>query len=210
MRTFQEISQLIFPERCLGCHKLSSVICPNCVEQWQLSKFKTKYSNLTVHSAILYTPVAAKIILASKEKGTSTADQLLIEAIMGQIQTTTRNLNHIRLVPIPSSKRSSRSRGRSFMVEIVQQISRQMGIPMLDCLEVIGKTTDQTGLNRQERSQNMKGSMSMKAVARGELILIDDVITTGATLKEAARALNSQGFHAQISAITACVAQPLR
>ena len=158
----------------------------------------------------MYTPVAAKIILASKEKGTSTADQLLIEAIMGQIQTTTRNLNRIRLVPIPSSKRSSRSRGRSFMVEIVQQISRQMGIPMLDCLEVTGRTTDQTGLNRQQRLQNMKGSMSMKAVARGELILIDDVITTGATLKEAARALNSQGFHAQISAITACVAQPLR
>ena len=52
--------------------------------------------------------------------------------------------------------------------------------------------------------------MSMKAVARGELILIDDVTTTGATLKEAARALNSQGFYAQISAITACVAQPLR
>ena len=96
------------------------------------------------------------------------------------------------------------------MVEIVKQISRQMGIPMLDCLEVTGRTTDQTGLNRQQRLQNMKGSMSMKAVARGELILIDDVITTGATLKEAARALNSQGFHAQISAITACVAQPLR
>jgi predicted amidophosphoribosyltransferase len=210
MRTMDEIAQLVFPGRCLGCHTLSSTICANCLEQWQVSKFKIKYSELTVHSAILYTPVAAKIILASKENGTATADQLLIQAIMGQIQTTAVDLQRIRLVPIPSSKRSIRSRGRSFMADIVRQISFQMGIPMLDCLELTGKTTDQTGLNRQQRLENMKGSMSMKTMARGELILIDDVITTGATLKEAARALNSQGFYAQISAITACVAQPLR
>lgn len=205
-----EIAQLLFPGRCLACHKLSSIICANCLEQWEVSDFKVKYSELTVHSAILYTPVAAKIILAAKENGTAAADQLLIQAIMGQIQSTAPDLQHIRLVPIPSTKRSSRTRGRSFMVDIVQQISSQLGIPMLDCLELPGKTIDQTGLNRQQRLENMKGSMSMKAVARGELILIDDVITTGATLKEAARALNSQGFYAQISAITACVAQPLR
>ena len=210
MRTIQEVSQLLFPGRCLGCHKLSSIICPNCLEQWKVNEFKTQYSNLTVQSAILYTPVAAKIILAAKENGTSTADQLLIQTITRQIQKSTVDRNHIRLVPIPSSKRSSRIRGRSFMVDIVRQISNQTGIAMLDCLALTGKTTDQTGLNRQQRLENMKGSMSIKAVARGELILIDDVITTGATLKEAARALNSQGFYAQISAITACVAQPLR
>jgi predicted amidophosphoribosyltransferase len=158
----------------------------------------------------LYTPVAAKIILASKENGTVTADQLLIQAIVGQIQTTAVDIQRIRLVPIPSNNRSSRRRGRNFMVDIVRQISVQTGIEMLDCLALTGKTSDQSGLNRRQRLQNMHGSISMKAMARGELLLVDDVITTGATLKEAARAINSQGFHAQISAITACVAQPLR
>lgn len=206
----QEIAQLVFPGRCLGCHRLSSTICANCLEQWQVSKFKIKYSELTVHSGILYTPVAAKIILASKENGTVTADQLLIQAIVGQIQTTAVDIQRIRLVPIPSNNRSSRRRGRNFMVDIVRQISVQTGIEMLDCLALTGKTSDQSGLNRRQRLQNMHGSISMKAMARGELLLVDDVITTGATLKEAARAINSQGFHAQISAITACVAQPLR
>jgi predicted amidophosphoribosyltransferase len=158
----------------------------------------------------MYTPVAAKIIVAAKENGASTGDKLLVDAIMWQIQKLELNLNNIRLVPIPSSKRSIRNRGRSFILDIVQQISRQTGIPVLDCLDLTGKTIDQSRLNRQQRQDNMKGAISMKAVARGELLLIDDVITTGATLKEAARALNSQGFHAQISAITACVAQPLR
>jgi predicted amidophosphoribosyltransferase len=178
--------------------------------QWKKGMFATRYSNLTVHSTVMYTPVAAKIIVAAKENGASAADKLLIEAIMWQIQNAEFSLKNIRLVPIPSSKRSIRKRGRSFIFDVAQQISRQTGIPVLDCLYLRGKTIDQSRLNRQQRLQNMKGAISMKAVARGELLLIDDVITTGATLKEAARALNSQGFHAQISAITACVAQPLR
>jgi predicted amidophosphoribosyltransferase len=210
MHTVQEISQLIFPTRCLGCNKLSSIICPDCSTQWEKSKFITRQSGLTVHSTILYTPVAAKIILAAKENGSSSADKLLMEAIMWQLQNLDFNLNNIRLVPIPSSKRSIRNRGRSFIIDIVQQISQQTGIPVLDCLSLTGKTIYQSRLNRKQRLENMKGAISMKAVARGELLLIDDVITTGATLKEAARALNSQGFYAQISAITACVAQPLR
>ena len=210
MHTMQEISQLMFPTRCLGCHKLSSIICTNCSTQWKKSKYVTKHSSLTVHSTILYTPVAAKIILAAKENGAASADNMLIDAIMWQIQNLEFNLNNIRLVPIPSSKRSIRNRGRSFIIDIAQQISRQTGIPVLDCLNLTGRTIDQSRLNRKQRLENMKGAISMKAVARGELLLIDDVITTGATLKEAARALNSQGFHAQISAITACVAQPLR
>ena len=210
VQKLQEISQLIFPTRCLGCHKLSSTICTDCLTHWKRKKFITKQSDLSVYSTISYTPVAASIILAAKENGDSTADQLLIDAIVWQIKNLEFDLNKIRLVPIPSSKRSIRNRGRSFIIDIVQQISRQTGIPMLDCLTLTGKTIDQSRLNRQQRLQNMKGAFSMKAMARGELLLIDDVITTGATLKEAARALNSQGFHAQISAITACVAQPLR
>jgi predicted amidophosphoribosyltransferase len=210
MHALQEISQLMFPTRCLGCHKLSSIICTYCSMEWRKSKYLTQLPALTVHSTILYTPVAAKIILAAKENGAASADNLLIDAIMWQIQNLQVNSNNIRLVPIPSSKRSIRNRGRSFIIDIAQQISQQTGIPVLDCLNLTGKTIDQSRLNRKQRLENMKGAISMKAVARGELLLIDDVITTGATLKEAARALNSQGFHAQISAITACVAQPLR
>jgi predicted amidophosphoribosyltransferase len=177
---------------------------------WQTLSTTTYLPDLIVQSATLYTTVASKIILKSKEDGTSSADQLLIQALIGLMESSQLNLNQIRMVPIPSNKRSIRRRGRNYMIDIVQQISRQTGIAMLDCLALTGKTRDQSGLNRKQRLENMQGSISMKAMARGELLLIDDVITTGATLKEAARAINSQGFHAQISAITACVAQPLR
>ena len=83
---------------------------------------------------------------------------------------------------------------------------------MIDCLQLSRRVQDQSGLHRQERALNLAGAFSLKSRARGELILVDDVVTTGATLREAARAVNTQGFHAvgSVTAITACVAQPLR
>jgi predicted amidophosphoribosyltransferase len=118
------------------------------------------------------------------------------------------------LVPVPSSKRSQRRRGRSFVVDLTKAISKHTGIAVNDCLQVSRRVSDQSGLTRIQRSSNMHGAFSVKpgAILRGDAIVIDDVVTTGATLREAARALNSQGFHAfgSVSAVTACVAQPLR
>lgn len=83
---------------------------------------------------------------------------------------------------------------------------------MLDCLQLSRRVLDQSRLDRDQRVKNLDGAFSLSCHARGELILIDDVVTTGATLKEAFRAVNSQGFQAvgSVSAVTACVAQPLR
>jgi len=169
---------------------------------------------LKVHSALLYTPTASKIIMAAKENSLQGADQLLIAAISHVLNKATLNALYFQLVPVPSSKSSQRRRGRSFIVDLTDQIARSTGIPMNDCLQLSRRVADQSGLTRSERVSNLKGAFALKkdAIVRGELILIDDVVTTGATLIEAARALNSQGFHAvgSVSAVTACVAQPLR
>jgi len=165
-----------------------------------------------VHSALLYTPTASKIILAAKESSLKGADELIIEAIIHVLVKAVPDTTLFRLVPVPSSKASQRRRGRSFVVDLVSQISQRTGIPMIDCLQLSRRVLDQSGLHRDERASNLAGAFSLNSSARGELILIDDVVTTGATLREAARAVNSQGFQAvgSVIAITACVAQPLR
>ncbi len=167
-----------------------------------------------MHSALLYTPTASKIILAAKENSIKGADQLLISAITHVLLKANLNAVFFQLVPVPSSKKSQRRRGRSFIVDLTAQISATTGIPINDCLQLSRRVSDQSGLTRSERVSNMSGAFTLKsdAIVRGELIVIDDVVTTGATLREAARALNSQGFHAigSVSAVTACVAQPLR
>ena len=212
MNSFAEFSQLIFPSRCFGCQKLGPSICSACRSNWHPHYYRTRFNNLTVHSSLLYTPTASKIILAAKEQGIKGADELIIEAIIHALGKSKIDTTLARLVPIPSSKSSQRRRGRSFIVDLVAPISQRTGIQMLDCLQLSRRVQDQSGLHRDERATNLAGAFRITSHVRGELILIDDVVTTGATLREALRAVNSQGFHAagSVSAVTACVAQPLR
>jgi predicted amidophosphoribosyltransferase len=210
--SFSEVTQLLFPSRCFGCQKIGPSICSECRSSWHPHYYRTKVDGLTVHSSLLYTPTASKIILAAKESGLKRADELVIDAIVLALQRSKLDLTLSRLVPIPSSKSSQRRRGRSFIVDLVHQISLRTGIEVVDCLQLSRRVLDQSGLHRQERTTNLAGAFRVSSHVRGELILVDDVVTTGATLREAFRAVNSQGFHAvgSVSAVTACVAQPLR
>lgn len=214
MHLFSEISHLVFPTRCYGCNSLGAALCATCRDEWIPHYYKTQVSSLNVHSALIYTPTASKIILAAKENGLRGADDLLIAAIGHVLDKARLDKGYFTLVPVPSSKRSQRRRGRSFMVEVTKAISKYTGIAVNDCLQLSRHVSDQSGLTRAQRSSNMLGAFSVKpgAILRGDAILIDDVVTTGATLREAARALNSEGFHGfgSVCAVTACVAQPLR
>jgi predicted amidophosphoribosyltransferase len=80
------------------------------------------------------------------------------------------------------------------------------------------KVKDQSGLNSEERWNNLNDSLVVKGksfssqLPSGEaqgVLLVDDLVTTGATLLAAEKALNQAGIRA-IGAVTACVAQPLR
>ncbi len=212
MRTFAELSQLLFPSRCFGCQRLGPSICSACRSSWHPHYYKSTFDNFSVHSALIYTPTASKIILAAKESGHKGADELIIEAIIHVLEKRRGDTSLCRLVPVPSGRAAQRRRGRSFLVDLVSQISDRTAIPMLDCLQLSRKVMDQSRLHRDQRATNLAGAFSLRCAARGELILIDDVVTTGATLREAVRAVNSQGIHAvgPVSAVTACVAQPLR
>ena len=214
MHILSELTHLVFPTRCYGCNALGVSICSQCRREWIPHYYKSGSSPLSVHSAVIYSPTASRIILAAKENGLQGADDLLIDAIIHVLNKVQLDKSFIRLVPVPSSKQSQRRRGRSFIVDLTDTISEKTGIAINDCLQLSRRVSDQSGLTRVQRITNMHGAFSLKpgAILRGDAIVIDDVVTTGATLREAARALNSQGFHAfgSVCAVTACVAQPLR
>jgi predicted amidophosphoribosyltransferase len=190
MHILSELSQLVFPTRCYGCNALGISICSTCRREWIPHYYKTQTSALSVHSALIYTPTASKIILAAKENGLQGADDLLIAAVIHVLAKARLDKGYFTLVPVPS------------------------GIAVNDCLQVSRRVSDQSRLTRVQRISNMQGAFSVKSgsILRGDAIVIDDVVTTGATLREAARALNSRGFHGfgSVCAVTACVAQPLR
>lgn len=211
MQSFEEFGQLLFPTRCFGCNIIGLPICAKCHLEWHPHFYTTHVAKLQIHSGVMYSPVASKIVLAAKENGLSGADALIIDSIIHVLSLARFDDHNIRLVPIPSSLSARRRRGRSFIVDITSKIGKELGFPVSDSLELRRKVVDQSGLNATARAENMQGAFALKrgTFPRGDLILIDDVVTTGATLIEAARVLRLQGLHV-LASVTACVAQPLR
>ena len=211
MSVIGELGQLLFPTRCYGCSTLGISICSSCRSEWHPHFYTTNVQGIQVHSAIIYSPTASRIILAAKERGLRGADQLIVDAIVHVLDKANFDTFNVRLVPIPSSAPNRRRRGRCFIPEICKQVSAITSIPLIHALTINRAVKDQSSLNAKDRLTNMRGAFSINTgtYPRGDLILIDDVVTTGATVSEAARALNSRGFHV-LASVTACLAQPLR
>jgi predicted amidophosphoribosyltransferase len=113
------------------------------------------------------------------------------------------------LVLIPSRKSVARLRGRQFIAELSRQLSDETGLRLYENLRYVRAVRDQSSLDAKSRFANIDGALISQKFFSGKAFLIDDLITTGATLNEAARALRMQGIEVA-GAVTACVAEPLR
>ena len=139
------------------------------------------------------------------------ADLLVVEAISFSLQQWLRNEWIDTLIPIPSRKSVARTRGRQFIEEVAILVSHDSGHRVAPILTHSRAVRDQSGLGAQQRWNNLDGSMVVKGNPRGlgKVLLVDDLVTTGATLSEAARALRYAGIEV-IGAVTAAIAQPVR
>lgn len=105
------------------------------------------------------------------------------------------------LVPMPMSQKEKRSRGFNQCEELCKEIKKLSGENIAvsyNTLKKVKETQRQTTLSCEERAKNVKGSMAVSDSARHpmsgkEVIVLDDVYTTGASLFEARRALLSAG-----------------
>ena len=210
MQFFSDLKYLLFPTRCFGCRELGYSICSECRQQWNPHRYQSRVTNLAVYSAITYSPIAKNILLAAKEQGVKSADQLVRNAVSVSIHELFKKYPSCALVPIPSSASSNRRRGRDFINEIAISVARDLGVAVLPLLEHQRKIRDQSKLNVSNRHQNLAMALSIKPQFRGnysgeKVVILDDLVTTGATIGEANRALTRGGFKVQAAA-TACVA----
>ncbi len=100
------------------------------------------------------------------------------------------------LVPVPLYHRRHRARGFNQAKELALELGRARGLPVRRCLRRDRETPSQTGLERGARWENMQNAFRLKGgfdVNGQNLLLIDDVFTTGATTNACARVLAEAG-----------------
>lgn len=102
------------------------------------------------------------------------------------------------VVPVPTTAARLRERGYNQAALLAAGVGRGLGVPLHDALERGGAGRSQTALAPAERRENVRGAFrarrsARRTVAGADVLLIDDVLTTGATAGEAARALTDAG-----------------
>ncbi len=97
-------------------------------------------------------------------------------------------------MPVANHPRRLRARGFNPASELARAIARPIGARLaVGALERVRDTPTQTGLDRAARRRNVRGAFRARAPLPARIWLVDDVVTTGSTLAEAARALRRAG-----------------
>jgi ComF family protein len=108
------------------------------------------------------------------------------------------------LVPVPLHPGRWSERGFNQAEELGRVAARRTGIPFRRLVVRMRPTVPQTELDEEERRRNVRGAFAVSGTAAGlRVLLVDDVVTTGSTLRECARALRRAGARDVYAAVVA-------
>jgi len=98
------------------------------------------------------------------------------------------------LIPVPLHAARLRERGFDQARELARVLGRRLTVPVAgNCLSRIRATAAQTGLDAAGRRRNLRGAFRVQGTPPARVALVDDVLTTGSTMGECARALKRAG-----------------
>ena len=199
------LRDLVWPASCAACGVGGQALCPACALDVaglaQLRAHAPTPSPRGFPPTLTWGDYAGslrRLVVAHKDEDRADAAPLL-SAILGDVvEASLAGLPSPLLVPVPSSASSRRSRGREPLLDIAAGMSLSVAVPLVNALRVGRPVRDQAGLGHAERRANLDGSMALvpgveEVLDGADIVLLDDVVTTGSTLAEAARAVRSGG-----------------
>jgi competence protein ComFC len=110
------------------------------------------------------------------------------------------------IIPVPLHPARRRERGFNQSELLAEWLGEHLSVPLRPVLERVHYTTTQTAFDRSERMQNLRGAFRLRKkgdVRKLQVLLIDDVLTTGSTLSECARVLKEAGAQSVYAATAA-------
>lgn len=170
------------------------------------------------HAAARYADEVRAALLAHKERGALALTRPLGEALAGAVRAGLREAARpgsgglvgpvhgdrgaVLLVPVPSAPRAVRARGHDPALRIARAaagVLRRQGVPasVLPALRQRRGVADQSELDARQRLANLAGALAVAPgcgrllLRGGQVVLVDDLMTTGASLAEAARAVRT-------------------
>ena len=172
------------PARCYRCHRISEGFrtCPSCRSHSEL------WSVLPVS---IYDGIAKEIVWKLKFGGAQKAAQEMASFM----KVLPFSPDNAVIVPVPTATSRARKRGYDQAVLLARALAQQTGLPYGACLRRLGQD-EQLGARRDQRVTQLRHAyrcVAPQTVRDRHVLLIDDVLTTGATLEAAARLMKQAG-----------------
>ncbi len=151
--------------------------------------------------AVVLTGPAGRLVHALKYGGWRELAPLMAGRMTHALRTSPGVPAAAVVVPVPTTRARRRRRGYNQAALLARELALSTGRPLREALVREGDQRTQVALHPDERRANVQRAFSVRAEARPELreahvVLVDDVLTTGATALAAAGALGSGGAHA--------------
>jgi predicted amidophosphoribosyltransferase len=174
---------------------LSSILFDD-TEQIEIKteSFKSTRFGIPIYSGSRLTPEITNLVVRAKENNDLLARKFLARLIIDAMELV--NCREFNLIPIPSRSEVNRIRGIKHINELVKEVNNVRPINSHFILVHVKKVKDQSTLTHFQRFENLAGAFAVKdrGVIPTKGFLLDDLVTSGATIKAAAEALRARNI----------------
>ncbi len=198
---------------CVGCGLPGRALCRECRGRLPCGSVQVRPTPCpeglaACFAAGEYDGLLGRMVVAHKERAAFALARPLGLALAAAAEPVLDPTTPSVLVPVPSRAAVVRARGHDPMLRVSRVAARQLRrtgfvVEVARLLEQHRPVADQVGLGSEQRAANLSGSMRVRSTARSWLarggipvsvVLCDDVVTTGATAREAQRTLERSGL----------------
>jgi ComF family protein len=187
---------LLFPDRCSGCARFGDLLCQRCRAAFQpyphgTDRFPVSLSDVRV--AFLFGSPLREVVHEFKYRRVRRLAQplgMLMAASLAQHRPAVD-----AVLPVPLHRNRQAERGFNQAEELAREVARSLGLPLsASGLTRVRATEQQARLDARARAENMRGAFRWNgAAAPQRVLLVDDVLTTGATMGACAEVLHAAG-----------------